>query len=417
MEVRLRMVAPTKSVDQSWTEQYPELGTGPVPVEPCISPEYFELERDRVFRRVWLNVCREEEIPSAGDYLVKDIAVCGASAIVVRGKDGVIRAFHNVCRHRGNKLAWPSDNGAKSSCRAFTCKFHGWTFQLDGRLTGVPDEASFFDFDKADHGMLPIHVDTWQGFVFIHLAPHPPQTLTDYLGELGEKLSGFDFSKFPNCQLYSVDIDVNWKVALDAFQEFYHLASIHQRSVYSAVSAPTNPASHPLFMKVYPYHRTFSGPGNPQYSPSLTEQAAMRAGMAVLVQFSDAALMPTALPPGVNETKSAAWSMDINGVFPHFVIGVMGHMYYTYHFWPLAVDRTHFEVRIYFPEPVNASALFSQTHTRTEARDTLFEDLNTMERVQAALSSGVLKEFCLQDNELMIRHGHKVVEDFVGYYK
>ncbi len=411
------MVAPTKSVEQSWTEQYPELGTGPVPVEPCISPEYFELERERIFRRVWLNVCREEEIPEAGDYLVKDIEVCGVSLIVVRGRDGTIRAFHNVCRHRGNKLAWPSADGGKTSCRVLTCKFHGWTFQLDGRLTGVPDEAAFFDFDKSEHGLLPVTVDTWQGFVFIHLDPQPPETLSEYLGELGEKLSGFEFEKFPNSFTYSAEINVNWKVALDAFQEFYHLATIHQQSVYQAVGGAANPASHPLLMKVYPYHRTFSGPANPGYQPSLMEQASMRAGMAVLVEFSNAALMPSELPAGVNESKNPAWSMDISGVFPHFVIGVLANMYYTYHFWPLAVDRTRFEVRTYYPPAVNASALFSQTHSRTVARDTLFEDLNTMERVQAALSSGVLKTFELQDNELMIRHGHKVVEDFVGYYK
>src|SRR5690348_5260708 len=130
--------------ETTWTAQYPELGTGPVPVEPCISPDYFELERERVFRRAWLNVCREEEIPNPGDFLVKDIAVVNASILLVRGKDGLIRAFHNVCRHRGNKLAWAGDRQG-SSCKAFQCRFHGWTYQLDGRLASVPDENKFFD--------------------------------------------------------------------------------------------------------------------------------------------------------------------------------------------------------------------------------------------------------------------------------
>ena len=82
---------------KKWHDQHPELGTAPVPIEPYISQEYFNLERERIFRKVWLNVGREEEIPQPGDYLVKDLPVCGASILLVRGKDGRLRAFHNVC--------------------------------------------------------------------------------------------------------------------------------------------------------------------------------------------------------------------------------------------------------------------------------------------------------------------------------
>ena len=92
----------TQINNKKWTTQYPELGTDPVPIEPCISPEYFERERESIFRRVWLNIGREEEIPYIGDYFVKELQVCQSSILVVRGKDGVIRAFHNMCSHRGN---------------------------------------------------------------------------------------------------------------------------------------------------------------------------------------------------------------------------------------------------------------------------------------------------------------------------
>src|SRR6267154_3387574 len=86
-----------------WTELYPELGIGPIPIEPTLSSEQFERERESIFKRVWLNVGREEEIPARGDYIVKE--VCGSSILLVRGKDGVIRAFHNMCSHRGNNVA------------------------------------------------------------------------------------------------------------------------------------------------------------------------------------------------------------------------------------------------------------------------------------------------------------------------
>ncbi|MGH7961130.1 MAG: aromatic ring-hydroxylating oxygenase subunit alpha [Candidatus Binatia bacterium] len=139
----------TAATGNRWHDQYPELGTDPIPIEPYISPEYFALERERIFRRVWLNVGREEEIPQPGDYLVKDLAVCNTSLLIVRGKDGTVRAFHNMCSHRGNKLVW---NG-RGSCQAFACKFHGWTYNAKGQLTFVPDEDNFFALDKREHGL------------------------------------------------------------------------------------------------------------------------------------------------------------------------------------------------------------------------------------------------------------------------
>src|SRR5215813_12045810 len=88
----------------SWTEQHPELGTGPVSFADSISPEFYELEREAIFKRAWLNVGRIEELPKNGSYLTKEIAAARTSVIVTRDVDGQIRAFHNTCRHRGNKL-------------------------------------------------------------------------------------------------------------------------------------------------------------------------------------------------------------------------------------------------------------------------------------------------------------------------
>jgi phenylpropionate dioxygenase-like ring-hydroxylating dioxygenase large terminal subunit len=96
------MATPTDT--SKWTTQYPEPGTDPIPIVHCISPEYFAREREAIFRRVWLNIGREEEIPHRGDFFVKEGELCNSSVLVVRGKDNVIRAFHNMCSHRGNKV-------------------------------------------------------------------------------------------------------------------------------------------------------------------------------------------------------------------------------------------------------------------------------------------------------------------------
>src|SRR5262249_3790045 len=95
-----------KPAEGSWTEHYPELGTAPVSYEDSISPEFYEREREAIFKRAWLNVGRVEQLPKSGSYFTKEIQVAKASIIVVRDADGRVRAFHNICRHRGNKLAW-----------------------------------------------------------------------------------------------------------------------------------------------------------------------------------------------------------------------------------------------------------------------------------------------------------------------
>lgn len=111
-----------KPAEGSWTEHFPELGTGLVSFEDSISPEHYELERKAIFARTWLNVGRVEQVPRRGSYFTKEIAVVDTSLIIVRGNDEQVRAFYNICRHRGNKLVWDDYPGEETSgaCRQFT---------------------------------------------------------------------------------------------------------------------------------------------------------------------------------------------------------------------------------------------------------------------------------------------------------
>jgi phenylpropionate dioxygenase-like ring-hydroxylating dioxygenase large terminal subunit len=141
----------------SWTENYPELGTAPVDYTDSIDPAFFEAERDAIFKRTWLNVGRVERLPRTGSYFTKELpsAAQGMSVIVVKTKDGSIKAFHNVCRHRGNKLVWNDYPHEETSgtCRQFTCKYHAWRYSLDGDLTFIQQEDEFFDVDKGQFGL------------------------------------------------------------------------------------------------------------------------------------------------------------------------------------------------------------------------------------------------------------------------
>src|SRR5579871_482155 len=125
-----------KPAEGSWTEHYPELGTKPVSYDDSTSPEFYELEREAIFRRTWLNVGRVEQLARKGSYFTREIDAAGTSIVVVCGLDDEVRAFHNICRHRGNKLVWQDDPSAetKGACRQFACKYHGWRYGLDGSL-------------------------------------------------------------------------------------------------------------------------------------------------------------------------------------------------------------------------------------------------------------------------------------------
>jgi phenylpropionate dioxygenase-like ring-hydroxylating dioxygenase large terminal subunit len=390
-----------------WHDAYPELGTGPVAIEPYISHEFFELERERVFRRTWLNVGRVEQLPNPGDFIVKDIEICHASVIIVRDRDGKIRALHNVCSHRANKVVWES----QGSCGAFKCRFHAWSYRLDGKLSSVPDESNFFNLDKEQLGLTPVAVDIWEGFIFINLSAQPAQTLAEYLGEWGEQLRGYPFAENGAvCYEWRTELRCNWKLIKDAFKEAYHVAFLHKRSLRDAYTGGRNPFSHALDFKLFPIHHRWSLGGNPEYQFKPVESVANRFGSFIII--SDAKDRPQ--PAGVNPTRAPNWVLDINGIFPNYILDVAESGYFTYHIWPLAVDRSVWEVRAYFPKPSNAGERFAQEFNRIIFRDTIMEDGSTLEQTQTVLASGAKTHFMFQDEELLLRHDNKVLQDFVN---
>src|SRR5689334_20820506 len=186
-----------KPPEGSWTEHYPQLGTGPVSYEDSISPEFFELEREAIFRRTWLNVGRVEQLPRVGSYVTREIDAARTSVVIVRGADDEIRAFHNICRHRGNKLVWQDYPGEETSgaCRQFQCKYHAWRYDLEGQCTFVQQEEEFFDLDKSDYSLAAVRCEVWEGWIFVNFDASDTMPLREYLGELGRGLEGYPFDK------------------------------------------------------------------------------------------------------------------------------------------------------------------------------------------------------------------------------
>ena len=384
--------------DKRWVKKYPEVGTGPVSAEPCISPEYFELERERVFRRTWLYVGRVEAIPEPGDYFVQDIAVCRASILVIRGTDRVIRAFHNVCSHRGNKLVW-DDTG---SCPGvLSCGFHSWTYDTTGRLTWVADEENFFDLDKSEHGLTPVATEVWQGFIFINLEANPQESLPHYLGGITQQLGTADFGQLVRAHAYSVNEKANWKVALDAQNELYHLPFQHRHTIPDSCTLKDGRFPRLLDVRLYHHHSVYSSRVPADRIPKPVESLAYR-----LVSSDTERRLPL------------IGDFDFYTIFPNFALllfrGVSQDYYLTYSFWPLAVDQTRWDISLYFPPAARASQRIGQEYMKCLLRDILHEDAFSHEQIQAGLASRAKKYLLLQDEEIQIRHFHRVLEGYVG---
>jgi phenylpropionate dioxygenase-like ring-hydroxylating dioxygenase large terminal subunit len=409
-------------------DRYPELGKGPVPVDPYISPQYYRQEQEAVFRKTWLHVGRVEEIPNAGDYFVKDLAACNASIIVVRNKKGEIKSMHNVCSHRMNQIVYEP----RGNARKFFCKFHGWAYDLDGQLTGVPDEDSFFGLDREDHGLSPVACDVWQGFIFVNMDPSPALSLADFMRPMFGSIEGYPFDKLTTGFSWSTVVNCNWKLALDAFQEAYHVAYVHGRSIADAIDKQDG-SMPPLDALCGEFHRRLSIAGNPKSvygNPNAVTAggeaarqaladsqgskpiaaAALRAGLGSAAhQFRK-----EDLPPGMNWTGHDNWLFDINVVFPDFYLSLRPNYCQAYNFRPLAHNKTLFEARVYYPEMTTAGGRFYLEYMKVALRDVLLEDLSTLERTQAAVETGVKQHMVLQDQELLVRHGAHVVDRLVN---
>jgi phenylpropionate dioxygenase-like ring-hydroxylating dioxygenase large terminal subunit len=403
----------------SWTEQYPELGTGPVNYEDSIDPAYYEAEREAVFKRTWLNVGRVERVPKTGSYFTKELAVVGSSLIIVRDRDQQVRAFYNVCRHRGNKLVWNDYPGEETagSCRQFVCKYHAWRYDLKGELTFVQQEGEFFDLDKADYGLKSVRCEIWEGFVFVNLDPDA-EPLAQYLGELGKGLEGYPFHEMTEVYSYRAEIGSNWKLFIDAFAEFYHAPVLHQRQATKEEAEKLiGYGFEALHYELQSPHSMISSWGGmaPPKDPNMVKpiERVLRSGLfGPWDRPAIEGLDP--LPPGLNPARHRSWGTDSFVFFPNFMLLLWAPGWYlTYHYWPTAVDKHIFEASLYFVPAKSARERLAQELACVTFKEYALQDGNTLEATQTMLASRIISEFPLCDQELLLRHLHKVVGDYV----
>ena len=411
----------TKPAEGSWTEHF-GLGTAPISYEDSISPEHYELERDAIFRRTWLNVGRVEQLPKKGSYFTKELDVARTSVVVLRDSDDQIRAFHNICRHRGNKLVWNDFPWEETSgvCRQFTCKYHGWRYNLQGECTFVQQEDEFFDLDKGDYGLASVRAEVWEGFIFVNLDNEDTTSLHEYLGELGAGLAGYPFHKLTQVHRYRSEVKSNWKLYVDAFTEFYHAPVLHAKQAVADESRKLQSVGYEaLAYQIDGPHGMVSSWGgmSPPKDPSMVKpiERVLRSGLFGPWDVPDLGL--DELPPGLNPSRHPSWGLDSYLFFPNFMVLVWKtNWVLTYHYWPTSYNTHIFEGTLYFAPPKNARERLAQEMAVVTFKEYGLQDSNTLEATQTMLESRAVTEFPLNDQEILLRLLHTSAQQYVDDY-
>ncbi|MER5531630.1 aromatic ring-hydroxylating dioxygenase subunit alpha [Streptomyces sp. NPDC002677] len=408
----------------SWTAHL-KIDTEPVSYEDSISPAHYELERAAIFRRTWLNVGRIEQLPKRGGYFTKELDAAGTSVIVVRGMDDEVRAFHNVCRHRGNKLVWNDFPREETSgvCRQFTCKYHAWRYDLEGRLSFVQQEQEFFDLDKSRYGLKSVRTDVWEGFVFVNLDPENTTGLREFLGEFAKGIEGYPFHKMTQAHRYRAEIGANWKLFIDAFAEFYHAPILHAGQYVSDEARKIQKYGYEaLHYDIDGPHSMVSSWGGiaPPQDRAMVKpiEAALRSGLFGPWEAPDIGLTTEQLPPAVNPTRDPRWGMDSFVFFPNFMLLIWRpNWVLTYHYWPTSYNTHIFEATCYFVPPENAFQRLQQELAVVSFKEYGLQDGNTLEATQTMLESRAVGEFPLNDQEVLLRHLHGTARQYVREYQ
>jgi len=190
-----------------------------IPSSWYIDTRFHEFDREAIFAQTWQGVGHVGQAQRPGDRFPATVA--GNPIVVVRDNGGTLRAFYNVCRHRSGPLATCPGNASM-----LQCGYHGWTYRLDGSLRGLPNFDRVELFDRGDYGLVPIHVETWQGLIFVNLAPNP-EPLAEAIDGIVERIAPISLETKTFVRRVEYTVDCNWKVYVDNYLEGYHVPLVH----------------------------------------------------------------------------------------------------------------------------------------------------------------------------------------------
>jgi phenylpropionate dioxygenase-like ring-hydroxylating dioxygenase large terminal subunit len=342
------------------------------------SEALLELEKEQVFRTHWQIACHVSDVPAEGDYLAMDVV--GERALVVRGKDGVVRAFHNMCRHRGSRVVAED----KGTCKnALVCPFHGWVYNLDGTLRGAARPRSFPELDKTEFGLTPLELEIWMGLVFVRFRPGPQPPVAELMKPVEAEIAHYGLADMvPSYGIWKQKSPVNWKSVRDVDNEGYHVAMAH-------------PALQDLYGATYFDEPFINGVSRSfaTYNPHAGRRWSVR-------NYINAAPDADHLPA----TLRKAWVYY--GMFPNMVISVTPESAQFYQEFPLSTGETLLRGAIYrYKEESRRQAAARYLAFRID-RETTAEDIQLTKWSNESMRSDAFAGFYLSDLEYGVRSHH-----------
>jgi phenylpropionate dioxygenase-like ring-hydroxylating dioxygenase large terminal subunit len=338
--------------------------------------------------------------------------------------DGEVRAFHNICRHRGNKLVWTDypRQEVSGTCRQFQCKYHAWRYNLEGECTFVQQEQEFFDLDKADYSLASVQCEVWAGFIFVNFDASNTTSLREYLGEMGAGLEAYPFDKLTQVHKYRAEVGANWKLFIDAFAEFYHAPVLHSGQYEPEEAAKVMGYGYEaLAYGIDGPHGMVSSWGgiSPPKDLSMVKPMERKLRSGLFGPWDAPDLGIDEMPPSINPARHKSWGQDSFVFFPNFMILIWKpNWVLTYHYWPTSYNTHIFEGTCYFVPPKNARERLAQEYAVVSFKEYGLQDGNTLEATQTMLESNTpVQTFPLNDQEILLRHLHHTARRYVDEYE
>ena len=352
-----------------------------IDVDEYTSPAQFEQEKIELFRNYAQFVGPSCIVPGPGDYFAFDDT--GVPILIVRQPDKSLKAFVNICSHRGAPLN-ECDHGQARKGRLFSCPYHGWTYDLTGKLVGVPFGNEGFDsIDRDTLGLRPLDVQEKYGMIFVMPNPDKTFAIDDVLGGLQERLSGFGFEDHYYLGAKQVYTDFSWKLNMDTFHEYYHFEFLHPESI--ATMAYSNTAHYKQY-----------GRNHSMGSPALA--------------INELKAVPE------EEWEPRNYSSYVNYIFPNTVIFVVADHFQTWRVYPITPDRSVVYHSMFLPqEPANAEeregyeAYFQMINDVAVA-----EDYSLVDKINRGLKAGIKRKVLIGRNEPGVQNMHRQLQDILG---
>ncbi len=353
-------------------------------------PRFFELEKQHIWRKTWLLAAHIDEVPEPGCFMLWEKA--GQPVVIVHAESGTINAFYNTCSHRGAPVVTePSGKRAR-----LTCKYHGWSYTHDGELVGMRDPEDFRDLDFSCRGLKRVRCERFGNLIFINFDPHAP-TLIEWLGPIANEWQEFQFDKCRLAGRHIFDLKCNWKIAMEANTEVYHVPSIHPKTVAQMLDHRRN------------VNTLYANGHGRMIAPGRDAGSQLRETMTP----KNIRLIDTVGVIGRTCTQSY-------GIFPNWVSPLSDRSIPPLLFWPTSINTCRLETWTMVhdwgdgPAPELTDMWTVETDSGVELGAVLQEDTQFGEWIQKSMESYGFQGVPLSYQEARIYHWNQFADRMIG---